>query len=47
MWKHYVVLFGGFYDPGIKSKCELVSCSIHPAEPRNVTSQLLERLVDI
>lgn len=20
MWKHYVVLFGGFYDPGIKSQ---------------------------
>ena len=19
MWKHYIVLFGGFYDPGIKS----------------------------
>ena len=23
MWKHYIVLFGGFYDPGIKSE---VSC---------------------
>ena len=20
MWKHYIVLFGGFYDPGIKSE---------------------------
>lgn len=20
MWKHYIVLFGGFYDPGIKSQ---------------------------
>lgn len=22
MWKHYVVLFGGFYDPGFKSKLD-------------------------
>ena len=21
MWKHYIFLFGGFYDPGIKSLC--------------------------
>jgi hypothetical protein len=21
MWKHYIVLFGGFYDPGIQSEC--------------------------
>lgn len=20
MWKHFVVLFGGFYDPGVKSE---------------------------
>ena len=19
MWKHYIVLFGGFYDPGIRT----------------------------
>lgn len=23
MWKHYIVLFGGFYDPGIKSKLHI------------------------
>lgn len=23
MWKHYVVLFGGFYDPGLRSKLEI------------------------
>jgi hypothetical protein len=22
LWKHYIVLFGGFYDPGITSKCQ-------------------------
>lgn len=21
IWKHYIVLFGGFYDPGITSEC--------------------------
>jgi Galactose oxidase, central domain len=21
MWKHFVVLFGGFYDPGVTSEC--------------------------
>lgn len=20
MWKHYIVLFGGFYDPGLRSR---------------------------
>ena len=21
MWKHFIVLFGGFYDPGVRSEC--------------------------
>ena len=25
MWKHYIVLFGGFYDPGIKSRHIFIS----------------------
>lgn len=24
MWKHYIVLFGGFYDPGLRSKSEVL-----------------------
>lgn len=27
VWKHFIVLFGGFYDPGITSKSILVSVS--------------------
>ena len=25
IWKHYIVLFGGFYDPGIRSACYTLS----------------------
>lgn len=32
MWKHYIVLFGGFYDPGIKSQC---------LAPSNIVSYLI------
>ena len=28
LWKHYIVLFGGFYDPGIASKCLRVCASL-------------------
>jgi len=28
LWKHYIVLFGGFYDPGITSECHQNCASV-------------------
>ena len=28
MWKHYVVLFGGFYDPGLRSKLRFLTIAM-------------------
>ena len=46
MWKHYIVLFGGFYDPGIKSTSTLPpSRAVQLAQA--VHSELSERSLDI
>ena len=47
MWKHYIVLFGGFYDPGIKSTSPRPTAPIRDAGGlmRVVCSQLSERPV--
>lgn len=33
MWKHYIVLFGGFYDPGLRSKLQHYSLHTHAYFP--------------
>ena len=37
MWKHYIFLFGGFYDPGIRSKSG--DCLVEDAFDRFLTVQ--------
>ena len=29
LWKHYVVLFGGFYDPGLRSRSWILAVAAH------------------
>ena len=43
MWKHYIVLFGGFYDPGVRSMyivAQRHASSTHPGHAANYLSDL-------
>ena len=45
MWKHYIVLFGGFYDPGIKS--EHILCRKHYPTNSNTLTTTANYLNDL
>lgn len=47
MWKHYIVLFGGFYDLGINSKSAPSLTSQHETIQKTTSSALSQRLVGL
>ena len=45
IWKHYIVLFGGFYDPGIRSMY-FYYCSLNSYLYKMDFSELFKRSLD-